>query len=553
MNDSSTHVLLIEDNPGDADLVRLRLVEANADLKVRSTNRLAAGLAAIDQQPPSVVLLDLNLPDSHGADTFRQVLEHAPGVAVVVLSGQDDEELAAKAVHQGVQDYLIKGSFTSKQLARAMRYAVERQALITSLDMSRKQQLQFKDEFLSHVSHELRTPLTSIHQFVTILLDGLAGPMLQDQREHLQTILKSANQLRAMIGDLLEATRAESGKLRIEVRCISVGDVLEQAVSMLRATAAEKHIAIHWTADARMPFLTADPERVLQILINLLDNSLKFTSEDGSITVKAGLLNTDPEFAYISVIDNGRGISPEGRPLVFERLYQDPNAVHESRRGLGLGLCIVQELVRLHGGKIWLESKLGEGSVFTFTLPVFSLPKLLAPTITEGDKLRAALSLVGVALTPYSRHQVDAWREMRDLCKNILQACIWPVKDVVLPPLSNVGSDLDATENFFAVVSTDLVGARIVQKRISTQLEKCPQLRANSEFSVVITAIPIPVPQPSETLGDQVQGVADIVTALIVDALKRGPSPTKNGSETVHKQLIAPGREFNGKTENLNS
>ena len=122
-----------------------------------------------------MVLLDLNLPDSHGAETYRRVLEDAAGVPIVVLSGLDDEEIAVNAVHQGVQDYLVKGSFDSKQLARAMRYAIERQALLTSLDMSRRQQLQFKNEFLSHVSHELRTPLTCIHQFVSLMLDGLAG------------------------------------------------------------------------------------------------------------------------------------------------------------------------------------------------------------------------------------------------------------------------------------------------------------------------------------------------------------------------------------------
>src|SRR6202022_1296244 len=151
------------------------------------------------KEPPSVVLLDLNLPDSKGAETFRNILSKAPGVPVVVLSGQDDEELAVTAVHQGVQDYLVKGDFDSKQLARAMGYAIERQALLTSLDLSRQQQLQFKDEFLSHVSHELRTPLTCIHQFVMLFLDGLAGPILPEQREHLGTILRSVDQLRNMI------------------------------------------------------------------------------------------------------------------------------------------------------------------------------------------------------------------------------------------------------------------------------------------------------------------------------------------------------------------
>ena len=120
MSDQPTRVLLIEDNPGDADLVRLRLVEGDSTVDVKRVERLSEGLAALAKHPPSVVLLDLNLPDSHGAATFRSVLSRAPGVPVVVLSGQDDEELAVKAVHQGVQDYLVKGSFDSKQLARAM-------------------------------------------------------------------------------------------------------------------------------------------------------------------------------------------------------------------------------------------------------------------------------------------------------------------------------------------------------------------------------------------------------------------------------------------------
>src|ERR1700691_396204 len=175
MNNGHTEVLLIEDNPGDADLVRLRLVESDSGVNISCVDRLADGLAAIAKQPPSVILLDLNLPDSHGADTFRKVLEKAPDVPVVILSGQDDEALAMKALHQGVQDYLVKGAISSSSLDRAMRYAVERQALLRSLEMSRKQQLEFKNQFLSHVSHELRTPLTCIHQFVSILFDGLAG------------------------------------------------------------------------------------------------------------------------------------------------------------------------------------------------------------------------------------------------------------------------------------------------------------------------------------------------------------------------------------------
>ena len=223
----TTQVLLIEDNPGDADLVRLRLVEGRSPVDVNCVNRLSDGLAALTKETPSVVLLDLNLPDSRGAETFRRVMEHSPNVPVVVLSGQDDEVLAMKAVHHGVQDYLVKSNLSSEHLERAIRYAVERQALIRALEISQKKQLDFKNRFLSHVSHELRTPLTCIHQYVSILLDGLAGAMTPDQSDHLKTVLKSVNQLHAMIRDLLEATRADSGKLRIDQRCIDIGELMQ--------------------------------------------------------------------------------------------------------------------------------------------------------------------------------------------------------------------------------------------------------------------------------------------------------------------------------------
>src|SRR5271169_6402641 len=303
MDYAATNVLLIEDNPGDADLVRLRLIESKSPVKVNCFTRLSDGLASLTMDPPSLVLLDLNLPDSHGADTFRRVLEQAPNVPVVVLSGQDDEALAIKAVHQGVQDYLIKGDISSRHLERAIRYAVERQGLLRSLEITRKQQLEFKNQFLSHVSHELRTPLTCIHQYVTILLDGLAGPMAAEQIDHLKTVLKSVNQLHAMIRDLLEATRAESGKIRVEPRCISIGELVQQAVTMMRPIADEKKVGLEIGLDQRLPLVHADPDRVLEVLINLLDNAIKFTPSDGSVLVKACIVEEDPGYVYISVTD----------------------------------------------------------------------------------------------------------------------------------------------------------------------------------------------------------------------------------------------------------
>ena len=262
MDRPETHVLLIEDNPGDADLVRLRLVESQPQVRVDCVPRLSDALESLGKETPSLVLLDLNLPDSRGAETFRKIMEKAPNVPVVILSGQDDEALAVKAVHLGVQDYLVKGDISSKQLERAMRYAVERQALLRSLEIASKQQLEFKNQFLSHVSHELRTPLTCIHQYVTLLVDGLAGPVAPEQSDHLRTVLKSVNQLHAMIRDLLEATRAESGTLRVEPRCVSIGELMQQAVAMMRPTAQGRQIGLEIGLDSRIPLVYADPDRI---------------------------------------------------------------------------------------------------------------------------------------------------------------------------------------------------------------------------------------------------------------------------------------------------
>jgi sigma-B regulation protein RsbU (phosphoserine phosphatase) len=521
MNHESTHILLIEDNPGDADLVRLRLVEAHADVAVSCVNRLATGLASMIVAQPAMVLLDLNLPDSHGAETYRKVLEQAPGVPIVVLSGLDDEELAASAVHQGVQDYLVKGNFDSKQLARAMRYAIERQALLTTLDMSRRQQLQFKNEFLSHVSHELRTPLTCIHQFVSLMLDGLAGTLMPEQREHLETVFRSVNQLRAMITDLLEATRAESGKMSIEPHCIVVGDVIRQAVAMLQGSAQAKGIGLEAGLDIRIPFVYADPKRVLQILTNLIDNAVKFTPADGSVMIKACLTEKDPAFVHVSVTDTGRGISPESRALIFERLYQDPNSIDDSRKGLGLGLYISKQLVQLHGGQIWVESQLSHGSTFVFTLPLFSLAKFIAPVITHQGRLRDSLSLITVEVTPLRTPFAGNWEEVRQHCLQILEPCILGDKDAILPVLGDTGQ----RETLVIVASTDEHGATVVEKRMREQLGRSERLRAGCAFKLSSVGLKLPAADRQEPLETLVQEVADRITEMTMATLRRHKPP----------------------------
>lgn len=219
MNAQMKRVLLIEDNPGDVDLIRLSLVEIGSDRGVSydvvCADRLSTGLAAMAKERPAVVLLDLYLPDSMGADTFRNVLHQASGVAVVVLTGRDDEELVVNAVQHGVQDYLVKGCFNSRQLARTLRCAMERQALLTALRSNCTEQAQFEEHLLSLVSDELLTPLAAIHELVTVLLGDVATPVTAQHRKHLNNISRKAGGLYSRIDNLL-AMRTPPDKSRTE-------------------------------------------------------------------------------------------------------------------------------------------------------------------------------------------------------------------------------------------------------------------------------------------------------------------------------------------------
>ncbi len=506
-------VLLVEDNPGDVDLVRLRLVEGFPNVSVDCVGRLSDGLERLAKKRPSVVLLDLSLPDSQGADPYRRVLEKAPGVPVVILSGQSDESLAVKALNQGAQDYIAKKDMTSAGLARAMRYAIERQGLLRSIEMARKQQLEFKNQFLSHVSHELRTPITCIHQYTALLLDGLAGALAPEQRDHLGTILRSVNQLSTMVRDLLEASRAEMGKLKIEPHCVLIPELAGQALAMMKETARLKEVTLVSEIEDGLPFIVADPGRVLGILINLLDNAIKFTPPAGKVTLQASRSNGDPDFVYFAVQDTGCGISPEARPLIFERLYQDPQSVDSNRKGLGLGLFITKELVSLHGGRIWLASEAGPGSTFAFTLPVYSLPKLLAPVIWHQGKLRDSIVLLRMDLKPRSTPVLGNWKDVCVRSLELLQRCVYLDKDLVLPPMPSAGPE----QTFFVVASTDVAKVEIMSRRIREVMEKAFDWKGAGSFA--ITARPIDLPGGESQREQKVTEVAERITSMVREAL----------------------------------
>jgi signal transduction histidine kinase len=241
-----------------------------------------------------------------------------------------------------------------------------------------------KSEFISNVSHELRTPMTSIKGYADLLLMGAAGVVTDQQRHFLTTIKNNAERLSNLVNDLLNISKLDSGSERLKLETFDVGEVIDQVVAGIQARAdnERKHITVTTNIPVDLPLLTADRLKVSQILTNLVDNSFNYTYAGGKIEIEAQL-DDDPSILLISVTDNGIGIPKEFQSRIWERFerYEEHALVMEVA-GTGLGLSIVKDLVHMHGGKVWVESEVNEGSTFSVTLPVAGLDSAAAADTT---------------------------------------------------------------------------------------------------------------------------------------------------------------------------
>lgn len=601
-------VLSVEDNPELATLMQKVLPQDKTNtFELEVVDCLSRGLERLSEGRFDILLLDLNLPDSQGLDTFIRVHTQVTQIPIIVLTGLENETLAMEALRMGAQDYLVKGQFDIVLLTRFIRYAIERyenleqlrrikgalalsearfrnmiekdadgilivdsngvvrfanpaaevlfsckaeeflgqlfgfplvagetteldivhgkagkiiaemrvvemdwegeRAYLASLrditerkrmheklEQTRQQELELKDQFLSHVSHELRSPLSVIHQFVTILLDRLAGDLNAQQNEFLEITVQNVNQLRTMIDHLLDVTRAGTGKLTIEPRVISIAEVVAETLETFQATSTERGVTLLADIPGVLPLIFADPQRLRQILINLIDNAFKFTPKEGTVTVRAQVFDQDPEFLCMTVADTGCGINSDDTKNIFNRLFQGSSIIDTARKGLGLGLYICKELVSLHGGQIWAESQTGKGSTFSFTLPILSLAKLFVSI--PKDLLTGPMALIAVEIFPASKRLLMGDDEVIiQEVRNVLKHCILLDRDVLLPRVSSPKFG----ENFLIVACTEQKGAEALVRRIRGQITYCEGLK-NTEFHTTISFTMVNIPPMSNAM-----------------------------------------------------
>lgn len=369
------NVLVVEDDEDDYILTSALLSEIQTDrFEPDWARTYEEALEKISAAPFDVCLLDYRLGAHNGLELLRETRDLGFDAPIILLTGQGDQEVDIEAMKAGAADYLVKSQINAANLERSIRYAIQQKQMEEERIRRIREQLartqaeaanKAKDDFLAMVSHELRTPLNAMLGWVGILRTNKGKEEVYARA--IDAIERSAKAQTRLVNDLLDISRMVSGNLSIEKLPLHLAAVVEPVLDAAYPAAREKSIEIGAELETSSKRVIGDPNRLQQVVNNLVQNAIKFTPQGGRVDVR---LTYDGDRARIIVADTGKGIGGEFLPYVFER-YRQARDSSEGRIGLGLGLAIARHIVDAHGGKIEAESEgEGRGSVFTVELPV---------------------------------------------------------------------------------------------------------------------------------------------------------------------------------------
>jgi signal transduction histidine kinase len=362
-------VLVVDDEASNRELMR--------DLLQRQGYRVfeaadgEEALAQVEGLPPDVVVLDVMMPKLDGFETCRRLKADprtAP-VPVLLVTALTDRRDRLAGIEAGANDFLTKPLDIQDVLLR-VRNALATKRLYDQLaeNYARLRELEkLRDDLTRMIVHDLRTPLTGIISGIGTA--RMSGPLNAIQQECLEIAASDGQTLLGMINDMLDISKLEDGSLRPERRPLAAANLVERAAHLVALLARDKGVSLVRDLAPDMPPLAADEEQLRRTLVNLLGNAIEFTPAGGTICVSARLAEGGAA-VLLSVSDTGEGIPTEAFGKIFEKFGQVESRRHGRKMSTGLGLTFCKMVVEAHGGRIWVESEIGKGSTFYFTLPV---------------------------------------------------------------------------------------------------------------------------------------------------------------------------------------
>lgn len=363
MSDEVTSVLLIEDNAVDAIYVQ-KILPRHAYQFVH-VDRLERARQAVQENPDfDVILLDLSLPDETGIDTVISTMSWAnSSIPIVILTGLADEELSIQAVKLGAQDYIFKQELSPSNLARTIRYAIERKQ--HEKDAKRLALLEKHEEFMATLTHDLKNPLIGNNLILELMAEQVMGVVSAEQANLLLNLRDSNSSLISMIQSLIDVYRFEKEVDAVKLECLDPRQIVDKCIKSIEPIATHRQIKLRTDIPDSIATITADAAAFRRVMQNLLDNALKFTPDGGAITVEA---QTRDDGIIFEIKDSGPGIPQEEQDRLFERFAQG-RAGKKFTPGTGLGLYLCKQLVSAHRGEISCISNMGSGTTFTIKLP----------------------------------------------------------------------------------------------------------------------------------------------------------------------------------------
>jgi signal transduction histidine kinase len=361
-------ILIVDDTPANIDVLDLFLEKEGYKISVAQSGESALDLAA--RILPDLILLDVMMPGIDGFETCRRLKSNnkTRDIPIIFITARNEPTDIVKGFSVGGVDYITK-PFSQEEVCARIYLHLKLKTLMTDLEAQNKKLEELNDlknKFLGMASHDLRNPISTIQGFSKIMLDHEETLDADTKREFLQSIHKVSNDMLSLLGDLLNISTIESGKLDLQLKKDSLIKVVEERVRMYQVMADRKNLATHLDIEEIAKF-SFDANRISQVIDNLLSNAIKFSPPGKEIYIWLGKKNGQAKF---SVRDQGPGISPEDQDKLFrhfQKLKARPTADEPSH---GLGLAIAKKMVEAHKGKITVESHPGAGATFSFLIPL---------------------------------------------------------------------------------------------------------------------------------------------------------------------------------------